>query len=68
MVNTKRPVLIASLFLFAGTAFSQPVEKEPAAVVELGVAPGWSLKDGGSSIGPTVGLARWWILVWLTFS
>jgi len=49
-------VLIAS-FLSSGNAFAQSVEqsvdKEPAAVVELGGAPGWNLKDGGWSSGPT---------------
>ena len=42
------------MFIGPGTAFSQQIEKEPIAVVELGVAPGWNLKDGESSIGPTV--------------
>ena len=65
MVNTKRSVLIASLFLFAGTAFPQPVEKETTAVAELGVAPGWNLKDGGSSIGPTVAVEVTPIENWL---
>jgi hypothetical protein len=50
---------------FTRTAFSQPVEKEPVAVVELGVAPGWNLKDGGSSIGPTVAVEVTPIENWL---
>jgi hypothetical protein len=57
--------LIASLFLRSGTVFSQPVEKEPIAIIELGVAPGWNLKDGGSSIGPTVELEVTPIENWL---
>ena len=65
MVNTKRSVLIASLFLCSAIAFSQPVEKEPVAVVEVGVAPGWNLKDGGSSIGPTVAVEITPIENWL---
>jgi hypothetical protein len=66
MVNTKRSVLIASWFLFCVNAFpQQPVEKDPAAVVELGVAPGWNLKDGGSSIGPTVAVEVTPIENWL---
>jgi hypothetical protein len=66
MEKTKRSVLIAPLFLFAaGIAFSQPVEKEPAAVVELGVAPGWNLKDGGSGVGPTVAVEITPIENWL---
>jgi hypothetical protein len=43
------------LFLFTTAAFAQTdEEKEPAAVLEVGAAPGWSLTDPGSSIGPTV--------------
>lgn len=52
--NTKQYVLLAPLCFCAGIGFPQTVEKEPVAVVELGVAPGWNLKDGASSIGPTV--------------
>jgi hypothetical protein len=65
MGDTKRSVLIASLLLGSGNAFSQTVEKEPIAVVELGIAPGWSLKDGGSSIGPTVAVEVTPIENWL---
>ena len=43
--------LIASLFLCSGNAFAQTGDKEPAAVVELGGAGSWNLKDGGSSFG-----------------
>ena len=64
-MNTKQSVLIASLFLCSGTAFPQQVEKDPAAVVELGVAPGWNLKDGGSTIGPTVAVEVTPIENWL---
>ncbi len=53
-VNATKPMLIASLFLCLGNAFAQSVDKEPAAVVELGGAGGWSLKGGGPSAGPTV--------------
>jgi hypothetical protein len=35
-------------------AFGQEPEKEPAAIVELGAAPGRSLSGGGWSAGPTV--------------
>jgi hypothetical protein len=35
-VNAIKPVLMASLFLCAGNAFAQSVDKEPVAVVELG--------------------------------
>ena len=64
-MNSSDYVLIATLFLCSGSAFPQQIEKEPAAVVELGVAPGWSLKDGGSSIGPTVAIEVTPIENWL---
>jgi hypothetical protein len=35
-MNATRVILIASLFLFPASALPQSVEKEPAAVVELG--------------------------------
>jgi hypothetical protein len=53
----KVAVLIVS-FLSSGNAFAQSVDqsvdKEPAAVVELGGSPGRNLKDGGWSVGPTL--------------
>jgi hypothetical protein len=42
----------AALFLCCETVFAQLIEKEPAAIVELGAAAGWNLHDGGSSFGP----------------
>jgi len=65
MVNTKQSVLIASWFLYCVSAYPQSVEKEPVAVIELGLAPGWNLKDGGLSIGPTVALEVTPIENWL---
>ena len=57
MTPTKACPLIAS-FLCSERAVAQSVDqsvdKEPVAVVEVGVAPGWNLKDGGSAFGPTV--------------
>ena len=57
-MNATKSVLIASLFFCAGNAFAQTIDKEPAAVVELGGATGWNVnvKDGGSSFGPTAAL------------
>jgi hypothetical protein len=52
--NASRFVLIASLFLCAGNAFGQSVEKESAVVLELGGAGSRSLTEGQSSFGPTV--------------
>jgi hypothetical protein len=39
--------------LCTGGAFAQGVDKEPAAVVEVGGAAGWNVKDGGASFGPS---------------
>ena len=64
-MNAAKPVLIASLFLCAGNAFAQSVEKEPAAVVELGGATDWNVKEGGSSFGPTVAVEVTPIENWL---
>lgn len=49
-----RYLFIACVFLSSGTAFGQSPEEEPAAVVELGGAGSWNVKDGGGSFGPTV--------------
>lgn len=48
--------LIASLFVWPGHAFAQSADsdQEPVAVVELGGAANWSVKNGGSSFGPNV--------------
>jgi hypothetical protein len=63
-VNATKPVLLAFLFLCAGNAFAQSVEKEPVAVVELGGAANWNFK-GGSSFGPTVAVEVTPIENWL---
>ena len=65
IVNQIQVVLMISAFLCAATAFSQPPEKEPIAVVEVGVAPGWNLNDGGSSVGPALGFEFSPINKWL---
>ena len=68
MNATKSVVWIAS-FLCSGNALAQSVDqsvdKEPAAVVELGGAPGWNLKDGVLSFGPTVAIEVTPIEDWL---
>ena len=63
-MNPTRSVLIACLFLCSGSAFAQPIDKEPtaaqpinkepAAIIELGGAPGWNLTDGKATFGPTI--------------
>jgi hypothetical protein len=48
-------VLFLSLTAANGRSFAQPVdEEEPAAVVEIGATPAWSITDAGSSFSPTV--------------
>ena len=67
-MHSAKPVVIAFLLLCARCAFPQsvdPVEKEPVAIVELGGAAGWSLKDAGSSFGPTVAVEVTPIENWL---
>jgi hypothetical protein len=53
-MNTTKFVLISALLLCFGPALAQSVDKEPVAVIELGAATGWNLKDGSSSSGPTL--------------
>jgi hypothetical protein len=55
-VNLAKFALIASLFIGSGNVFAQAVNKEPdpVAIVELGGAGSWNLKDGGSSFGADV--------------
>jgi hypothetical protein len=64
-MNATKLVLIASLLLRTENAFAQSVDKEPAAVVELGGTANWNLKDGGSSFGPTVAVEVAPIEKWL---
>ena len=54
--NATKSALIACVFLCPGNAFAQSADKDPAAVVELGIAAGRSLKDGGSSFGPALAI------------
>ena len=64
-MNASRFVLIASLFLHAENAVGQSVEKESAAVLELGGAAERSLTEGNSSFGPTVAVEVTPIEKWL---
>jgi len=64
-LNAARPILLASLVLCSGNVFAQLVDKEPAAVVELGGAVDSNIKGGGSSIGPTVAVEVTPIENWL---
>jgi hypothetical protein len=47
-------LLITFAFTCSGRSFTQGIEEEPAAVLELGGAAGRSLTEGQSSFGPTV--------------
>jgi hypothetical protein len=53
-VSAAQCLLLASLSLCPGNALAQSADDEPAAVVELGGAASWNLKDGGSSFGPDI--------------
>jgi hypothetical protein len=64
-VTAKGLVFTAFLFLFSGNAIAQSVDKEPAAVVEIGGAANWNFKGGGSSFGPTVAVEVTPIENWL---
>jgi hypothetical protein len=64
-MNPIKLVLIAFLFLCAGNAFAQVVDKDPVAVVEIGGAANWNFKGGGSSFGPTVAVEVTPIENWL---
>jgi hypothetical protein len=47
-------LILAASFLCSGCGFAQSVDREPAAVIEIGGAGSWSLNSGASSYGPTV--------------
>jgi len=60
------PLLIVPFFLCPGVAFAQSDDqKEPAAVVEIGCAPSWSITGSGSSLGPTIAVEVTPIENWL---
>lgn len=64
-MSAVKSILLASVLFCAGHAFTQAVEKEPAAIVELGGATDWSITEGGSSFGPTVAVEVTPIENWL---
>jgi len=52
--------------LCSGRAFAQAGDqKEPAAILEIGAAPSWSITDGGSNFSPTVAVEVTPIENWL---
>jgi len=64
-VHATRSLLLASATLFLGNTFAQAVVNEPAAVIELGGAAGWDLKDGGPSFGADLAIEVTPIENWL---
>jgi hypothetical protein len=58
-------VTAAALLLLFAHAGAQSVEKDPAAILEIGGAGGWSLEDGQSSFGPAVAVEVTPIENWL---
>jgi hypothetical protein len=68
-VNAAKSVVVIVSFLCSENVFAQSVDqsvdKEPAAVVELGGSPDWNLKDRGWSFGPTLAVEVTPIENWL---
>jgi hypothetical protein len=65
-VRTYTPVfLIAFAFICTARSFTQELEKEPAAVLELGAAASRSLTESQSTFGPTVAVEVTPIENWL---
>jgi len=58
-------VLVTCLVFSAANACAQSVEKEPAAIVEIGGVPNRSVTGGGSSFGPTIAVEVTPIENWL---
>src|SRR5579872_647866 len=57
--------LVCALAALSVQGRAQAVEKEPAAVLELGAAGNWSIKDASSSFGPDVAVEVTPIKNWL---
>ena len=68
-MNAAKLVLWIAFLLSSRSASAQPAnqsgDKEPAAVVELGGAPSWNLKDHVWSLGPTLAVEVTPIEKWL---
>ncbi len=63
--STVRFVLITVVSLTPTVAGAQSEEKDPAAVIELGGATAWNIKDGGASSGPSMAIEVTPIENWL---
>ena len=64
-VNTARLVGLLAVLVCCEHAFAQPADDEPAAIVELGGAASWNLKNAGSSFGPDLAVEVTPIENWL---
>jgi hypothetical protein len=65
-VGLKRLLLLVPLLLFFRTGFAKSdAEKEPAARLEIGVAPMRSLSGSGSSFGPSLAVETTPVPNWL---
>jgi hypothetical protein len=64
-LNGSKLALMVCVLAGTAHAFAQPGEKEPAAIVEIGGAGGWSLTGEGSSFGPSVAVEFTPIEKWL---
>jgi hypothetical protein len=62
-------MLLLFVFLLSVPAFAQSddEQQEPAAVIEVGGVPNWSLTDPGPSFGPTVAVEMTPVKNWLEF-
>jgi hypothetical protein len=58
-------VALLTVLIFAGTAFGQTEEREPAAIVEAGAAGEWALTHGTPGYGPEVAIEVTPIKEWL---
>jgi hypothetical protein len=57
--------LAAALLLFAAEAQAADNDKEPSAIVEIGGAGEWNLRNGGASLGPSIAVEVEPIKEWL---
>src|SRR5580698_6549896 len=64
-MNTTQTIMITYLAFSFGNAFAQAVEKDPAAIVELGAATGWNVKGGAATFAADVAVEATPIENWL---
>jgi hypothetical protein len=67
MIAISREIVVASslALLLSGRTFAQSVEKEPAAILELGAAASRNVKGGAMAAGPSVAVEVTPIKDWL---